>query len=289
MEGKKRVTKFNLLVLTLSATIIVSSILFFILEKKNDQHETVVIAHRGFMVEGVENSLTAIEEAKKVGAEIVEIDVQQTNDGEFIVFHDKSLSRLTNENDLTYDLSLEEFTKTIVMADGYVDRIASLEQVLDVSSALNIKLLIEMKTHGFETEDFLQRFIELLRKYDALDIHYVQSPDLPVMAMLEQLEPRIHTGYVFSIANDELPESDVDFISMKQSFATEKIQQQVNEQNKKLFVWTINEEQDMQRFYERNVDGIITDYPDKALAKRQEFDEQSHFLRRILNKIENIN
>lgn len=288
MERKKHVNKRMLILLALGA-IIISGVLFINLENKNDQHETVVIAHRGFMDKGVENSLTAIKEAKKVGAEIVEIDVQQTNDGEFIVFHDKSLSRLANEDDLTYNLSLEELKKTTVIADGYVDRVASLEQVLEVSNDLNIKLLIEMKTHGFETEDFLQRFIKLLNEYNALEVHYVQSPNLPVMAMLEQLEPHIHTGYVFSIVIDQLPESEVDFISMEQSFVSESIQQQIDDQNKKLFVWTINKEEDMQHFYEQNIDGIITDHPDKALALRQEFEEQSHFLRRILNKIENIN
>lgn len=267
---------------------LVSAINLVNLEKTIYTPDTTVIAHRGFMDEGVENTVSAIEGAKKAGADMVEIDIQQTKDGEFVVYHDKTLSRLSNENTKIYDLTLDELTETTILADGYSDTISSFEEVLEISHALNIKLLIEMKTHGFETDDFLQRFIALLDKYDALDVHYVQSPDIPVMELLEQMEPRIHTGYIYSIAYGKLPVNDSDFISVEQSFGSGNIQKQVQGQDKELFVWTINDKSDMQQFYEQNVDGIITDRPDEALSIRKEFDEEKHFIRRILNKIKII-
>ncbi|MGN7476367.1 glycerophosphoryl diester phosphodiesterase membrane domain-containing protein [Solibacillus silvestris] len=255
------------------------------LEKSVYKPDTVVVAHRGFAEEAVENTISAIEAANEAGADMVEIDIQQTKDGEFVVFHDKALSRLTNDVSLVSGLTLEELTQKVVIAKGHADKIASFEQVLEVSRALNIKLLIELKTHGFETDDFLQRFIAQLDRHDALDYHYVQSPDLPVMELLEQMEPRIHTGYIYSIAYGKLPDTTADFISIEQSFATNNIQKQVQKQNKELFVWTINDKRDMQQLYEQNVDAVITDHPDKALSIRREFEEQTNFLRRILNKI----
>lgn len=258
------------------------------LEKTIYEPDTNIISHRGFMDGGVENTLNAIEAAKEAEADMVEIDIQQTKDGDFVVHHDKTLSRLSGEDDIIYDLTLNELVTTTVLADGFSDTIASFEEVLEMSHDLNIKLLIELKTHGFETEDFLQRFVDLLDEYDALDYHYVQSPDIPTMEMLEDMEPRIHTGHIYSIAYGKLPESNADFISVEQSFATKNIQKQVEDRGMELFVWTINDEADMQKFYEKNVNGVITDHPDEALSKREKFDEKQNFIQRILNKIKII-
>ncbi len=287
-ESFKQTIKQWTFIIAVYTFFLVSAINLVNLEKTIYTPDTEVVAHRGFMDEGVENTVSAIVAAKEAGADIVEIDIQQAKDGEFVVFHDKTLSKLSNENTKIYDLRSDELTETTVLANGHSDKIASFEQVLEISRALNIKLLIEIKTHGFETDNFLHRFIAQLDQYDALDYHYVQSPDLPVMQLLEEMEPRIHTGYVYSIAYGKLPESDADFISVEQSFATDNIQQQVKERDKELFVWTINDKRDMQQFYEQNVDGIITDRPDEALSIRQEFDEEKHFIRRILNKIKII-
>lgn len=267
------------------AFFLVSGFNYINLEKTIYEPDTAVVSHRGFMDGGVENTVSAIEAAKEAGADLVEIDIQQTKDGEFVVYHDKTLSRLANEEDIIYDLTLDELVTTTVLADGHTETIASFEEVLEMSRDLNIKLLIELKTHGFESADFLHRFVDQLDEYDALDYHYVQSPDLPTMELLEELEPRIHTGHVYSIAYGKLPESNADFISVEQSFATKNIQRQVEERDMELFVWTINDKPDMQKFYDKNVEGVITDHPDEALSIREKFDEKQNFLRRILNKI----
>ena len=275
-------------IIVIFAFFLVSGFNLINLEKTIYEPDTKIVSHRGFMDGGVENTVKAIGAAKEAEADLVEIDIQQTKDGEFVVYHDKTLSRLAGEDDIVYDLTLNELVTTTVLADGFSDTIASFEEVLEMSRDLNIKLLIELKTHGFETEDFLQRFVDQLDEYDALDYHYVQSPDLPTMELLEELEPRIHTGHVYSIAYGKLPESNADFISVEQSFATKNIQYQVEERGMELFVWTINDESDMQKFYEKNVNGVITDHPDEALSKREKFDEKQNFLQRILNKIKII-
>ena len=62
--------------------------------------EVFVMAHRGvFLNEGrvilPENSVPAVERARRVGCDLVEIDVQFTSDGTAIVMHDKTLNRTT--------------------------------------------------------------------------------------------------------------------------------------------------------------------------------------------------
>lgn len=272
-------------VLVLFAFFLISGFNFINLERFGYESNTAVIAHRGFMDKGVENTISSIVESKKVGAEIVEIDVQQTKDGQFVVFHDESLSRLSLRSGIIHQMTLAELTDITVFDKGLYDKIPSLEQVLDVSQKLNIKLLIELKTHGYETDDMLEQLVAVIAKYDALDVHYVQSPDFLQMEELEAIEPRIHTGIVFTIAFEELPKTTVEFVSIEQSFASPAIQKQAQEAGKELFVWTVNEEEDIQHFLEQNIDGMITDHPDVALSNRLLFSEQIDFVRKLLNKI----
>ena len=53
------------------------------------------IAHRGCVGYGAENSIEALEGAKRVGVDYAEMDVQMTKDHKFVVVHDFNLKRLT--------------------------------------------------------------------------------------------------------------------------------------------------------------------------------------------------
>src|SRR5690554_1673670 len=58
--------------------------------------ETVlVVAHRGAHTEVPENSLASIDKAVEAGAHIVELDVRRTQDGVFVIMHDRTLDRTT--------------------------------------------------------------------------------------------------------------------------------------------------------------------------------------------------
>lgn len=281
---RQTILQWTILIL-LYAFFLMSGINILNLEKTVYEPDTLVIAHRGFMERGVENTISSIEESAKVGADMVEIDVQQTKDGQFVVFHDATLSRLAGMPNSVYDMTLEELTSVKVSAGGLTDYIPSLEDALIISERLNIQLLIEIKTHGYETDDMLERLIALLDTHDVLDIHYIQSLNLPIMNELEQLQPRLITGLVFAVAYGKLPQTDADFIAIEQSFASDSIQQQVNGAGKDLFVWTVNDARGMQHYFEQNIDGVITNRPDVANAIRQQFDEQKKFVRRLINKI----
>ena len=56
--------------------------------------ETAVMAHRGASAAAPENTLAAIQGAIDAGAQYVEIDVQETADGEIVVIHDSDLKKV---------------------------------------------------------------------------------------------------------------------------------------------------------------------------------------------------
>ena len=73
--------------------------------------EVLVVMHRGDWRNAPENSLRAIENAIAIGADMVEIDIQKTKDGQLILMHDKTLNRTTNGKGNISDFTLEEIKK----------------------------------------------------------------------------------------------------------------------------------------------------------------------------------
>ena len=258
------------------------------LERAVSEPTTKVIAHRGFKEVELENTISALYAAVEAGADIVEIDVQETMDGKFVVFHDTDLIRLAGRNQKVYEMTQEELMDVEIWSGDMTGRIPSLEQMLEESRALDVQLLIEIKTHGYESENMLERLIALLDRYEALDVHYIQSLSLPTAEKVKELEPRLKVGPVYALNLGDLPETDLDFISMEQYFATERIIEQAKERDKPLFVWTVNEPRNLHRLLEQDVHGIITNEPDEASSQREKFDKEERFIHRILNKIDTI-
>lgn len=70
--------------------------------------EVLVVAHRAAWKNAPENSLLAIQHAIDMGVDIVEIDIQRTKEGEFILLHDKTLNRTTNAKGKVADYTWAE-------------------------------------------------------------------------------------------------------------------------------------------------------------------------------------
>ena len=83
-------------------------------DPKTDQ--VLVICHRGDWRNYPENSIPAIESVIKMGADMVEIDLQLTKDSVLVLSHDRTIDRCTtgkgNINDLTYDEIQQYYLKT---------------------------------------------------------------------------------------------------------------------------------------------------------------------------------
>ena len=83
-------------------------------DPKTDQ--VIVVCHRGDWRNYPENSIPAIESVIKMGADMVEIDIQLTKDSVLVLSHDRTIDRCTtgkgNINDLTYDEIQQYYLKT---------------------------------------------------------------------------------------------------------------------------------------------------------------------------------
>jgi glycerophosphoryl diester phosphodiesterase len=78
---------------------------------KRDNSSVIVVAHRGDWRNFPENSLEAIDNAIKMGVDIVELDVQRTKDGKLILMHDMTLNRTTTGKGKISEVTLDSIQK----------------------------------------------------------------------------------------------------------------------------------------------------------------------------------
>jgi len=130
-----------------------------------DWLRTLPIAHRGLhdAAKGlIENSPSAFEAAARAGYAI-ELDVHCSSDGEVIVFHDRSLDRVTRESGRLKDRSAHDLTQ--ILLDGCGDTIPTLTQVLE-QVAGRVPILVEIKNMGRTVGGLEARVAQCLACYD---------------------------------------------------------------------------------------------------------------------------
>src|ERR687898_1040267 len=83
----------------------------------------MIVAHRGGWKEGgrirnAENSMAGVRRSIELGVEIVELDVQKSKDGEYIVLHDSWLDRTTTCKGRAVERTLAELKDCRLVVEG---------------------------------------------------------------------------------------------------------------------------------------------------------------------------
>ena len=106
----------------------------------NELNESVyAIAHRGDVTQAVENSLEALENAHKKGADYVEMDIVLTKDNKFVVSHDFNLKRLTNNKEYIRNMNLDQIEGTKIRQGGHESRLVSFDEYAKKAKELRTK------------------------------------------------------------------------------------------------------------------------------------------------------
>ncbi|WP_338450144.1 glycerophosphodiester phosphodiesterase family protein [Niallia oryzisoli] len=125
--------------------------------------KTELSAHRGAQVAAPENTLEAITQAGKLGYGFVEIDVQRTKDGEYILMHDKTVDRTTTGSGAVKDLTLEEIQRFAIedKAGNVTEyKVPTLEEVLDEAHKYNVGINFDGSKGDWNDKEFVDDIIE---------------------------------------------------------------------------------------------------------------------------------
>ena len=232
------------------------------------------IAHRGYVAKGVENSIEALEGAAKAGADYVEFDIILTKDNKFIVMHDYNLKRLAGINKRVQDMNFDEIVGLQIKQGDYTSKIPSLEEFVTKAKELNMKLVIELKPHGAEPSNYIDIFINEVKRLK-LENYKFMSLNPKVVEELETKAPNLETGYVIPLQFGNFHQSNVDFFVIEDFSYRDRLVEQANTQNKKVFVWTINDSALITKYLQSPANGIITDDPE--LVKEEKDILENHY------------
>jgi glycerophosphoryl diester phosphodiesterase len=250
-----------------------------------DSEQTEVLAHRGFIQGGVENTLPALLASAKAGADRVEFDVMETKDGKFVVMHDANLQRLAGRNLNVKDLTQEELTKITVRAGGMEAKIPSLDEWIQLSIQLNLPQLLEIKLHGGETPDLVPRLLAVLDRAGVTEHYTYHTLSREVVEELKRLRPELVVGFIVPINFGGVPNVKADFIVIEQQSYSSRFVRQAWAAGYNVIVWTVDDEQQMRNYMDAAVDGIITDRPDLGIKARTDIAEDKGLTGRLSDAI----
>lgn len=239
------------------------SLVFLFLSCEN-MNKPLVIGHRGAMGHETENTLASVQKALDLGVDMIEIDVFNAQGGETIVFHDETLERLTNAGGEIEDWSYFELQKVIVEGGHKIPLLQDVLKLINHKVRLNIELkgggttdrvnfitnyYIEKK--GWSLDDFLISSF----KWDELREMRKINPDIPI-AILTEEDP----VDAINIAK----ELNAEAINPNFQMLTEENSKKIKDSGFKIYTWTVNEPQDITAMKNFDVDGIITNYPERV-------------------------
>ena len=241
----------------------------------------LVISHRGVSNKnGVQNTVQSLEKTAQLKPDLIEMDVQETKDGQFVMMHDANLKNLAGINANPQDLTLEELTGLDISENGYRTKISSFDDYLNRANELHQRLLIEIKTSKKDSPQMMERFLEkygpIIKQYS----HQMQSLDYHVIDQVLKYDSTIPAYFILPY-NSIFPKTKATGYTMEYSTLDEYFVTKLWYTEQKLYVWTINSSDALDKSLQLSVDGMITDDMEmlqETLAAAQEDPEYTDLL-----------
>jgi len=222
-----------------------------------------IIAHRGASGLAPENTLASVQEALKIGARMIEIDIHTTKDGEIVVMHDADVSRTTNGVGLISQMTLEEIRSldagSWFGAKFSGEKVPTLDEVLRTVKG-KADLCVEVKDAN--PRDVLRK----LMRHNFIDHVILFDFDHDRAYEAKKIQPNLRT-LLLGTTHASLSKIDpslCDFVGSAYSKVDESLVKRVHDLGLQIFVYTVNEENQMKEAVELGVDALITNFPNRA-------------------------
>jgi len=251
----------------------------------------LIIAHRGSAVLAPENTLYAFDLALSTGADVLEMDVHPSADGEVMVIHDPTVDRTSNGKGSVGAMTRKELQKldfawqfSIEGTEGYPLRgqgisIPTLAEVLKRYRSTPMSIDIKHDDPNFATE-----VVKVVLKADARERVVLGSFHPRIARLLGGAVPRLHTAadrrqsirlLRKSLLRRRMRGADLPSAYMLPArlgrfmIASRTLVRTIHEAGRRGYFWTIDDEPTMVRLLVRGVDGIVTNRPDLLFSLRR--------------------
>ncbi|WP_322816524.1 glycerophosphodiester phosphodiesterase [Chloroflexus sp.] len=231
----------------------------------------LIIAHRGASADAPENTLAAFELARHQQADMIELDLQLTVDGEIVVFHDDTTVRWNGRDELVARLMLAELRHLDIGGE----RVPTLAETLDWARSAVMPLNLELKRPGMAV-----RCVQLIREFGMVDQVIVSSFYEQALHELRATDPVVARGYLMGIRTyrpDIRLREFWPFLALRRVRATawhpyhglpglDWILPKVRRAGYKVNVWTVDDPVRLRELATLGASGLITNRPAAARA-----------------------
>jgi len=231
------------------------------------------IGHRGASGYEPENTLIAFQKAIDLKADGIELDVHLSSDGELVVIHDETIDRTANGKGVVNKLSLQELKafrlESFARTGEAINNSQEIPTLKEVFDLVNRNCFINVELKGNGTTKPVVELIEhyVLEKNWNYNHFLVSSFDWNMLQEVQLLNPKIRIG----VLTEESIEDALAFAKKIKAFSIHPYYQLLSKENVALmqengfevFPWTVNSKEAIQKIKSFNVNGIISNFPDK--------------------------
>ena len=231
----------------------------------------IIIAHRGASGQAPENTLAAFALALELGADAIEIDLHQTRDGRLVVLHDFSLRRTTGDHRRVRSVTFAELRR--LSAGGWwsarfrAERVPALEEVLDLARGRAF-LHLELKRGSPYYPGIETALVDAVDRADAWNGVRVSSFDATALATLQAQSQRLELG----LLTDRTRTATI--LRLAQRLRVRSVHlalrrcgpaahEALNAAGFPVYVYTVNEPDQLRAVVARGLQGIFTNFPDR--------------------------
>lgn len=224
----------------------------------------LVIGHRGAMGHETENTLASVQKALDLGVDMIEIDVFKIQSGEIVVFHDQQVDRLANAGGNIEEYNFFQLRQLILDGGHKIPMLQDVLKLIDNKVALNIEL------KGGGTTDKVNQIMDFYveKRGWSMDNFVISSFKWDELRAMRDINKDVKIAVLtFEDPLEGLKvakELNAVAINPNYKTLTQENTAKIQSEGLKVYTWTVNEPEDIQRMVEFGVDGIITNYPERV-------------------------
>jgi myo-inositol-1(or 4)-monophosphatase len=219
-----------------------------------DRARVTAIAHRGDPVGARENTPAAFASAVALGADMVELDLRRTRDGEIVVLHDQTLLRLWGVDASVSDLDWREVTRLRVEGGGADVRIPLLRDVLQM---VPLPLMVD-----FTRREVVEGALAAVVAARALERSLFVTGNVPALRQLRGLSGEARLGLTWTEAGDVpvalLEELKAEYWNPMSVLVRPDAVQTVHGMGLRVSCWTVDDPEEMRRVCSAGVDAVVS-------------------------------
>lgn len=264
-----------------------------------DEGLVKIIAHRGYSGIAPENTMASFERAIDIDADMIELDVQMTKDGQLVIYHDTDMTRITGVSGMISDYTYAEICEMNAgswfealgagmsaqgVIDNYTDeKMPTLSEVLDLIRKSDLSIYLELKDISAATsltaeqlQGFAEMVVNTVDEYSMQNRVIYASFNYDYLKQIKALseENKILCNTVIGNADTLLTDYPADYYGLNIETINQDAIEKLRDSGVHAYVYTANTPYQMQYAISLGAEGIVTNYP--GLAKVVVHEEYSY-------------